>query len=53
MAWIIGRMRWANCYAEAGAEGRYGSFWSKFIWYSLIANSVATVSFAAGLAGLF
>ncbi len=49
----MGRMRWASCYAEGGAEARYGSFWSKFIWYSLIANAVATVSFAGSLAGAF
>ena len=48
----MGRLRWAACYAENGAAGRYGSMFSKFIWWSLVVNSVATVSFALGLAGV-
>ncbi len=43
----------ARCYAEGGPGARYNSFWSRFIWYSLVGNAVAALSFAAGLAGLF
>ena len=32
VAWIVGRLRWAELYAKHGPEGRYGSFWSRFIW---------------------
>jgi hypothetical protein len=52
VAWIVGRLRWAACYAEGGAGARYNSVWSKFIWYSLIACACATASFALGLLGV-
>jgi hypothetical protein len=52
VTWIIGRLRWASCYAEGGASARYNSFWSKYIWYSLIGCAVAATSFALGLAGV-
>jgi hypothetical protein len=51
-AWIVGRMRWASCYAADGPAGRYGSVWSRFIWYGLVVNAAAAVSFALGLAGV-
>ena len=51
-AWIAGRLRWAACYAADGPAGRYGSVWSRFIWYGLVVNAAATVSFALGLAGV-
>ena len=52
VSWIIGRMRWASLYAAGGPEARYGSFWSRFIWYGLVGNAAAAVSFALGLAGV-
>ncbi len=52
VTWIVGRLRWADCYAQGGASARYNSFWSKYIWYSLIACAVASMSFALGLVGL-
>ena len=51
-AWIAGRLRWAALYAADGPAGRYGSVWSRFIWYGLVANAAAAVSFALGLAGV-
>ena len=51
-AWIAGRLRWADCYAAGGPEARYSSRWSRFIWYGLVVNAAAAVSFALGLAGL-
>ena len=51
-AWIVGRLRWAACYAAGGPEARYGSGWSRFIWSGLVANAAAAVSFALGLAGV-
>ena len=52
VSWILGRLRWADCYATGGPTARYNSFWSRFIWYGLVVNSAAAVSFALGLAGL-
>ena len=51
-AWIAGRLRWAACYAAGGPAARYGSVWSRFIWYGLVVNAAAAVSFALGLAGV-
>ena len=34
--WIVARMKWAAAYAEHGADGRYASAWSRFIWHSLL-----------------
>jgi hypothetical protein len=53
VAFILGRKNWAACYAQYGPSGRYNSFWSRFIWYSLICSMVTTISFSAGLLGLF
>ena len=50
--WIIGRLRWATCYAQGGPEARYGSAFSLFIWVSLFVSLAATGSFALGLAGV-
>jgi glutathione S-transferase len=50
--WIIGRLRWATCYAQGGPEARYGSLFSIFIWLSLFGSLAATMSFAGGLAGV-
>ena len=50
--WIIGRLRWATCYAQGGPEARYGSAFSLFIWVSLFVSLAATTSFALGLAGV-
>jgi glutathione S-transferase len=51
-AWIIGRMKWAEGYAEGGPEARYGSQWSRFIWYSLICTIVLSGSTSLGIAGV-
>ena len=53
VTFLIGRKEWAKCYAEFGPSGRYNSFWSRFIWYGLICSMVTSISFAAGLLGLF
>jgi len=34
--WIVARLKWAAAYAENGADGRYSSAWSRFIWHSLL-----------------
>eukprot|EP00873_Tetraselmis_striata_P022056 jgi/Tetstr1/442320/TSEL_030460.t1 len=34
--WCIARQAWADAYAEHGADGRYNSKWSFFIWYTFL-----------------
>ena len=46
--WIKARLEWASAYAEHGADGRYNSPWSRFIWYALLC--VFTTAVATGLA---
>lgn len=53
LVYIRARNTWARLYAEGGASNRYASAWSVYIWRTLVGVSVASLSFAAGTAGLF
>lgn len=54
VAWMVGRWKWAEGYATGDTAARYGSFWSRFIWYSLLGVMTASMSTAVrALTGLY
>lgn len=50
--WIAARLKWAELYAAGGPEARYNSKVSAFIWYSLIATMVTSLSTSLAIAGV-
>jgi hypothetical protein len=54
VAWMVGRWKWAEGYATGDVAARYSSFWSRFIWYSLLGVMTAAMSTALrALTGLY
>ncbi|KAG8460347.1 hypothetical protein KFE25_011838 [Diacronema lutheri] len=54
IAWIVGRWKWAGGYATGDPKARYESFWSRFIWFSLLGVMTAAMSTAVrAVTGLY
>lgn len=54
VAWIIGRWQWAAGYSTGDPKARYASFWSRFVWFSLLGVMTAAMSTAVRtLTGLY
>ena len=50
--WCYARIKWAEGYSTGDPDKRYSDFFSRFIWYSLLAVKTTALSTALHIGGL-